>query len=86
MDPESSSDPAAGRGSVDPAPGAASSSDPGRGSWIRHLARRKRVNRPKVDAKVCLRNHHSLNQLTPKTSGSPLMKPNLVADWRPTRP
>ena len=32
MDPESSSDPAAGRGSVDPAPGAASSSDPGRGS------------------------------------------------------
>ena len=32
MDPESSSDPAAGLGSVDPAPGAASSSDPGRGS------------------------------------------------------
>ena len=32
VDPESSSDTAAGRGSVDPAPGAASSSDPGRGS------------------------------------------------------
>ena len=31
-DPESSSDTAAGRGSVDPVPGTASSSDPGRGS------------------------------------------------------
>ena len=26
--------------------------------WIRHLARRERVPRPKVDAKVCLLNHH----------------------------
>ena len=32
VDPESSSDAAAGRGSMDPAPGAGSSSDPGRGS------------------------------------------------------
>ena len=54
VDPESSSDAAAGRGSVDPAPGAGSSSEPDADLWIRHLARRERVLRPKVDAKVCL--------------------------------
>ena len=72
------------RGSVDPE----SLSDPAAGR-IRHLARRERVNRLKVDAKVYLRNHYSLNQLTPRTFGSPLTKPkdsSLVEDWRPTRP
>ena len=57
--------------------------------WIRHLARQERVPRPKVDAKVCLRNHHSLKPLTPQTFGSPSTKPrssSLVEEWRPMRP
>ena len=89
VDPESSSDAAAGRGSMDPAPGAGSSSDPrwiyGSGTWQGE----KGSPGQKVDAKVCLRNHHSLNQLTPKTFGSPSTKPrdsSLVEEWRPMRP
>ena len=87
VDPEPSSDPAAGRGSVDPAPGAASSSDPGRGSMDPapgkarkgQQAKGGREGVPSAPPQPEPADAENLRKTKPKDS-------SLVEDWRPTRP
>ena len=90
VDPESSSDTAAGRGSMDPSPGAGSSSDPGRGSMDPAPGKARKGQQDKggregVPSEPPQPEPADAENLLRKSSTKP-KDSSLVEEWRPMRP